>query len=296
LDATPERPGPARTAPAHPAGWSWRAGRPVIFGTLSESITDKITLAAAGCAYYATLALFPAITMLISVYGLVFDVQSVQQQAELLQDVLPPPAFALIEQRVQALVSQPSGTLSVGLIVSSLLTFWSSATGTKSILSALNVAYDAAEARGILMFQLVAFAMTLCAILAAVLAIAVLVFLPAVIAFVGLSAHQAGLINALGMALVIALVGLSIAFLYRFGPSRRRPSNQHIFPGAVLATVLWLIASELLSFYVTNIASFGVTYGPIGAVVGIMLWFWVSAYAVLLGAELNAQLEQRRTP
>lgn len=295
MDATPERSGPSRTAPAPPGGWSWRACRPVIVGTLSESITDKISLAAAGCAYYATLALFPAITMLISVYGLVFDVQSVQQQAQLLQDVLPPPAFVLIEQRVQALVSQPSGTLSIGLIVSSFLTFWSSATGTKSVLSALNVAYDAAEGRSILMFQLVAFAMTLCAILAAVLAIAVLVFLPAVIAFVGLSSHQIGLFNALGMALVIALVGLSIAFLYRFGPSRRRPPNQHIFPGAVLATVLWLIASELLSFYVTNIASFGVTYGPIGAVVGIMLWFWVSAYAVLLGAELNAQLEQRPT-
>jgi membrane protein len=290
LDATPERSGHVRTEPAHSR---WRACRPVIVGTLRESITDKITLAAAGCAYYATLALFPAITMLISVYGLVFDVQSVQQQAELLQDVLPPPAFALIEQRVQALVSQPSGTLSIGLIISSLLTFWSSATGTKSVLSALNVAYNAAEGRSILMFQLVAFAMTLCAILAAVVAIAVLVFLPAVISFVGLSAHEAGLFNALSMVLVIALVGLSIAFLYRFGPSRHRPPNQHIFPGAGLATILWLIASEALSFYVSNITSFGVTYGPIGAVVGIMLWFWVSAYAVLLGAELNAQIEQR---
>ena len=290
MDATPE-PSRSRASPVQPRGW--RACRPVILGTLRESITDKISLAAAGCAYYATLALFPAITMLISIYGLAFDVQSVQQQTELLQDVLPPPAFALIEQRVQALVSQPSGTLSIGLVVSLLLTFWSSATGTKSVLSALNVAYNVAEGRGILMFQLVAFAMTLCGILAAMLAIAVLVFLPAVIAFVGLRAHAIGLLNALSVVLVIALVGLSIAFLYRFGPSRHRP-NRRTVPGAVLATVLWLIASELLSFYVSNIASFGVTYGPIGAVVGIMLWFWVSAYAVLLGAELNAQLEQRR--
>jgi len=271
---------------------SWRACRPVILGTLRESVTDHVSLAAAGSAFYATLALFPAISMLISVYGLAFDVQSVEQQLHLLRDLLPAPAFTLIDERVHVLVSQPSGTLSIGLLVSFLLTFWSAATGTKAALSALNVAYDVTEQRSILRFQLTALAMTLCAVVAAVLAIAVLVFLPAVIAFVGLSSYSVGLINWSGKIIVIVLVGLSIALLYRFGPSRRSPPDQRILPGAVLAIVLWLIASELLSFYVANIASFGVTYGPLGAVVGVMLWFYVSAYAVLLGAELNAQLEQ----
>jgi membrane protein len=264
----------------------------VIVGTLRESTTDRVSLAAAGCAYYATFALFPAISMLISVYGLVFDVQSVEQQLQLLRGLLPAPAFALIDERVHQVVSQSSDTLSTGLIVSVVIAFWSAAAGTKSVLSALNVAYDTTERRGILGFQLIALLMTLCAVFASALAIAVLVFLPAVIAFVGLSDYGAVLINALSMTLLVVLVGGTIALLYRYGPSRRPPPNQHIFPGAVLATALWLIASEALSFYVSHIASFGITYGPLGAVVAIMLWFYVSAYAVLLGAELNAQLEQ----
>lgn len=266
--------------------------RRVIVGALNSSSSDRVSLAAAGCAFYATLALFPAISVLISVYGLAFDVQSVEQQLRPLRELLPPPAFALIDERVHQLVSQPSGTLSLGLIIGVLLAFWSAATGTKSILSALNVAYDASESRGILRFQLVGLAMTLCAMMAAVLAIAVLVLLPAVIAFVGLSAYGATLINALSMALLVVLVCGAIALLYRFGPSRQKPANQVLLHGALLATALWLIASVCLSFYVSHIASFGATYGPLGAVVAIMLWFYVSAYAVLFGAELNAQMEQ----
>jgi membrane protein len=274
---------------------SWHLCRTVVVGALKESSSDRVSLAAAGCAYYATLALFPTISMLISVYGLAFDVQSVEGQLQVLRDLLPGPAYALIDERVHLLVTQPSSALSIGLIVSFAISFWSAATGTKSVLSALNIAYDTTEQRGILMFQFIALAMTLSAAAAVSTAIAVLVFLPAVVSFVGLSNHGAGLINAASIVVLVVLVGGSIALLYRFGPSRRPPPNQRVFPGAVVSTVLWLIASVGLSFYVSHIASFGVTYGPLGAVVAIMLWFYFSAYAVLLGAELNAQLEQYDT-
>lgn len=270
---------------------AWRRYRGVIAGTLEASTTDRVSLAAAGCAFYATMALFPAISMLISVYGLAFDPVSVAPQLDTLSDLLPAPAFALIEDRVRQLLSQPSGQLSLGLVVSFLLTLWSAATGTKSVLSALNVAYDVTERRSFLMFQLIGLAMTLTAVVCAVLAIAVLVFLPPAIEFVGLSRHSLSLINAASMAMLVGFFTAAIWLLYRYGPSRRRPENQRIGPGTVLATVLWLIASEALSFYVSRIASFGATYGSIGAVVGIMLWFYISAYAVLLGAELNANLE-----
>lgn len=296
LDTAPPAPTPspdaARISAVGRPTFSWHTCRTVVGGALRESVSDKISLAAAGCAYYATLALFPAISMLISVYGLVFAVQSVEQQLQILQELLPGPAFTLIDERVHQLVTQPSSALSIGLIVSLLITFWSAAAGTKSVLAALNVAYDTTEQRGILMFQLIALSMTLSAVAAAVMAIAVLVFLPAAIWFVGLSSYGGGLINGLSILMLVVLVGGSIALLYRFGPSRRPPPNQHIFPGALLATALWLIASFALSFYVSHIASFGVTYGPLGAVVAVMLWFYFSAYAVLLGAELNAQLEQ----
>jgi len=265
----------------------------VIVGAMREAVTDRVSLAAAGCGFYATMALFPAISVLISVYGLAFNVQSVEQQLALLRELLPPPAFALISERVHELVSQPNDTLSISLLVSLVVAFWSASAGTKSVLSALNVAYDTVERRGILGFQLTALAMTLCAVAAAVLAIAVLVFLPTVIWFIGLSDYSASLINIFSMALLVVLVGGSIALLYRYGPSRERLRGRQIFAGAILATLLWLIASTGLSYYVAHIARFGVTYGPLGAVVAIMLWFYLTAYAVLLGAEVNSQLEHR---
>ena len=271
--------------------FSWRDLRRVVIGALQESTTDHVALAAAGCGFYATLALFPAISMLISVYGMVFDVVAVEQQLHLVRDLLPAPAFTLIDDRVRQLVLQPSNTLNIGFLVSLALTLWSAATGTKSVLSALNVAYEATGTRGLLRFQLVGLLMTICAVAAAALAIAVLVFLPTVISFLGLSDYGAALINALSMLFLVILVGGTIALLYRFGPARKPPPNQRIFTGAMLATALWLIASMGLSFYVSHIGSFGVTYGSLGAVVAIMLWFYVSAYAVLLGAELNSQLE-----
>ena len=281
------------TSPSSPPADRRRGWRAVILGAVREAITDQVALAAAGCGFYATLALFPAITMLISVYGLAFDVEAVEQQLAVVRKLLPAPAYELIDERVHELVSQPNNTLSLGLIISLVVAFWSASAGTKSVLSALNVAYDTREQRGILGFQVTALAMTLCAVVGAVLAIAVLVFLPTVISFVGLSDYSAALVNAFSMLLLVVLVGGTIALLYRYGPSRKPPREQRIFPGAILATLLWLIASTGLSFYVSHIARLGVTYGPLGAVVAIMLWFYLTAYAVLLGAEINAQLEVR---
>lgn len=277
-----------RTHPA-PVDGRWRR---VLLSALRESVTDQVSLAAAGCGFYATFALFPAISMLISIYGLAFDTESVAQQLEAMRGLLPAPAYHLIADRVHELVSQPSGTLGAGLLISLSLALWSAASGTKSILSALNVAYNVREERGILTFQLIALAMTLCAVAAAVLTIGVLVFLPTMISFIGLSAYGAALIKVFSTVLLVVLVGGTIALLYRYGPARHAPHNQSIFPGAILAIALWLIASVGLSFYVSHVARLGATYGPLSAVVVVMLWFYLLAYAVLLGAEVNAQLEQ----
>jgi membrane protein len=271
------------------AGFSWRT---LAKDTLLASTTDRVSLAAAGCAFYATLALFPAISMLISMVGLVLDPITAEQHLTALSSLLPAPAFSLIADRVHQLVNQSGGNLSASLLISFLLTFWSSATGSKSVLSAVNVAYDVTEQRPFLRFQLVGLAMTLVAVVCAILAIVVLLLLPVAIDFLGLSRYGGRLIHAAGLGMLIGFFFVAIALLYRFGPSRPPPPRPRIRPGAALVTVLWLIASELLSFYVSRIASFGATYGSLGAVIGVMLWFYVSAYAVLLGAELNARLEE----
>jgi membrane protein len=274
-----------------PAHIPWRGWKAVLHRVAQELISDKISLVAAGCAFWATLALFPAITTLIFLYGLLFDPVTIEPQLQHLRELLPPAAYQLIEARLHQLVSQPSSGLTIGIVISTLITFWSASTGTKSVISALNMAYEEIEHRSIVRFQLTGLIMTLGGLVSGALAIAILVFLPAVISFVGLSAYQQGLISILSIAVLMAFVMFSLSLLYRFGPCRREAKWRWITPGSLVATFLWLIASALLSFYVGHIASYDATYGPLGAVAAIMMWFWITAYAVLLGAELNSELE-----
>ncbi len=266
--------------------------RDIALATLRACATDRVSLAAAGCAFWATTALFPAISALIAVYGLVFNPLSVVQQLNLLAGLLPPPAFELIHERVLELVSQPRDKLSLHLLIGILLALWSAATGTKSMMSALNVVYEVDEARGVIRFQAVGLALTVLAVVGAVLAISGVVLLPAVLAFVGLSRFGAAVVRAASLLLLVGLFAAAVAVLYRAGPCRERPPHGSTLPGAAAATGLWLLASGALSFYISHLSSFGATYGSIGAVVGIMLWFYISAYATLLGAELNARLER----
>ena len=158
-----------------PTDIPWSGWKRVILRTVREVITDRMSLCAAGCAFYATLALFPAISMLVSLYGLAFDPRTVGPQLEVLRNLLPENAYQLIADRVQMLVSKPSGTLTFSLALSFVIALWSASTGTKSILGALNLAYEEREARGFLRFQLTALGMTLGGILAAVLGLASLV-------------------------------------------------------------------------------------------------------------------------
>ncbi|HVC63732.1 MAG TPA: YihY/virulence factor BrkB family protein [Acetobacteraceae bacterium] len=271
---------------------SWPAWRGVLRATLRATVSDRVALAAAGCAFFATLALFPAMSMLISVYGLVFNPRGVELQVLWLRDLLPPTAYWLIADRLHHLVIQPPMRLGLGLGVSVLLTVWTAAVGMRSMLSALTIAYGGQEHRGFLRFHAVSLAMTAVAITGAVLAIAILVGMPALFRFVTPWAWRMRVVHLASLVLLLGCAGVSVALLYRFGPARPRPPRHWVTPGSALALALWLLASGLLSFYIDHIATFGVTYGPLGAVAAVMLWFFVTAYAVLLGAELNAQLER----
>jgi membrane protein len=269
----------------------WLGWKRVLRRTAREIVSDKISLVAAGCAFYGTLALFPAISMLVSIYGLVFDPVTVEPHLLVLQTLLPPPAFHLIEERVHELVSRPQMALTMSLTLSTVVTLWSAATGTKSMLSALNLAYEERERRNFLHFQLTAFTMTLIALIGAAVGLAMLVGLPRLLDFLGFTDNFAMQVQVSSIAGLLVFVVFSLALLYRFGPSRVAPRWQWVTPGAVVATVLWLIMSLLFSFYVGHLSSYDAMYGSIGAVVGVMMWFYVTVYVVLLGAELNAELE-----
>lgn len=294
--AGPENPAP-NSATARRARRARRVRRrllAVLGQTAQVMVSDRVSLSAAGCAFYATLALFPAITMLVFIYGLVFDPHTVEPQLRNLQALVPPPAYGLIEERVHALVTRRGGALRLGLIISAAVTYWSASTGTKSLISALNLAYGEEERRGILGFQLIGLGMTLSAILAAVLGLAILVGLPSAIGFFGLTAYQGTLLSLGGVIGLMVFVLAALLLLYRFGPSRAPGARHVVLPGALTATALWVAASALFSAYLTRVAQYDVMYGPLAAVVGVLMWFYVSAYVVLGGAELNAALERSR--
>ena len=259
--------------------------------TSYEMISDHASLVAAGCAFYATLAMFPAITMLISIYGLVFDPRTVGPQLDVLRDLLPSPAFVLISDRVHWLVTKPPTSLGFSLLISTGVTIWSSVTGTKSLITALNHAYEERERRTVIRYQITAFLLTILGMVAAAVGLAALVGLPAAMAFLGVSSNQKFVVQAISLGLLLVFVVLGLSLLYRYGPCRATAKWRWVTTGSVVATALWVIASALFSFYVTNLASYDATYGPLGTVVGIMMWFFVTAYVVLLGAELNAELE-----
>jgi membrane protein len=259
-------------------------------GRLWRHIADgRMSLIAAGCAFYATLALFPGLSMLVSLYGLVFDPVTVVPQLNLLRDVLPPEALVLISRQVHALVTQPSMDLQLNVLVTAGFTLWSASTGTKSILAAIGNTYGEASV-SVLRFQVTGLAMTLCAVLAAVLTLAILVALPEALPLLDSTPTLRGVLHFTSLGMLVAFVWASIASLYHFAPPPGTTPTPLVIPGSLVAAALWLGASVLFSIYVGKVAQFDATYGPLAAVAGVMLWFWVSTYIVLLGAELNAAL------
>jgi len=253
------------------------------------SSSQRVSLAAAGCAFYATLALFPSIAMLISLYGLAYDPDTVQPQLHYLRHFMPPAAFSLISDRIQSLVSQPARGLGLSFLVSLALSLWSSSTGTQSILNALSLAYGQIEQRGFIRFQLISLAMTLIAILGTALAIGVLVLIPIVIARVGLSGDARVLVALLGFAVMVVFVIVALGLLYRYGPAGA--GRVFYAPGASLATLIWLLVSWAFGLYVGHFAAYSATYGPLSTIIGLMMWFYLTAYSVLFGAEVNAALD-----
>ncbi len=274
-----------------PADIGWPGWRAVLRRTAIEMFTDRVALVAAGCAFYGTLALFPAISMLISIYGLLFDPVTVLPQLAVIQDFLPPAAYHLIAERVTMLVSKPPGSLGWSLVLSTAVTLWSSASGTKSVITALNLAYEERESRAFLRYQATAFTMTLCVIGGTALGLGLLVALPAVLTLLGFASHQRVMIRGASFGLLVVAVVVGLSLLYRYAPDRRTPRWQWVTAGSLVATTLWIAASALFSWYVATFATYDAMYGPLGTVVAVMMWFYVTAYAVLLGAELNAELE-----
>lgn len=255
---------------------------------------DHLTIVAAGVAFFAFLAIFPALAAMVSIYGLVADPMQVEQQIASMRGVLPAEAADMIGQQLQRIVSGSSQTLGWSLILSVVLGLWSANKGMKGLVEGLNIAYDSQETRSWFKRTAIQLMLTLGAIVAGLVAIALVVALPAVLSFLGLGGGMRIAVEAVRWILIAGLVVVGLGIVYRVGPSRKSPGWRWITPGAVIAAVLWLIGSVLFSVYVANFGSYAETYGALAAVVILLLWFYLTAFAVLLGAEVDSEAAKKR--
>jgi membrane protein len=252
---------------------------------------DNLMLVAAGVAFYAMTAIFPAIATFVSIYGLFANPDAVQEQIVGFSSLLPATSFKLLTDALQNFASKSSSTLNIALLVSLFLALWSAKAGVSSLMTGLNIANETTEKRSFIVQQAVALALTLGAILFAMVAIGAIALLPAIIDFLPLSD---GAKTGLGLGrwpLLTLLVCFGLAVMYRFGPCRERAKWKWITWGAAIATVLWLVGSGAFSFYVSRFGSYDATYGSLAAPVILLLWFWLSALVALLGAEIDAEME-----
>ena len=254
---------------------------------------DRVLAVAAGVTFYGLLALFPMIAAFVSLYGLFADPATIQQHLAAAAGVLPGGAIDVIGEQVKRIAAQPGGRLGVSFAIGLAVSLWSANAGVKAMFDALNVAYGEEEKRGFFALNAQSLAFTLCAMLIMALALAGLVLAPVVLRALPLGAGLEWALSLARWPILLALIVLGLAALYRFGPSRDRPQWRWLTPGAGLAAVVWLAASMGFSWYAANLGSFNETYGSLGAVIGFMTWMWISAIIVLIGAELNAETEHQ---
>jgi membrane protein len=244
-------------------------------------------------AFFALLAAFPAIAAIVSLYGLFADASTIGRHLSLLSGFLPAGVLQLIADQITLISRQGNETLGTAFVVSLLIAVGSANSGMAALFDALNVVYDEEEKRSLVRFYATTVLFTLAGIIFVIVAIAGIVVLPLVLRFVGLAATTEWLIAILRWPILLATIVVSLACIYRYGPSRKDARWRWVTWGSVVGALLWIAASMLFSWYVATFDSYNKTYGSLGAAVGFMVWLWISAVIVLLGGELNAEMEHQ---
>ena len=275
----------------HPGDIPARGWRDVLKRTWSDFNTDHITVIAGGVTFSVLLAIFPALGAFVALYGLVANVDDIPGQLQTLSAVLPSDAVKFLGGEMTRLAQARHGGLSLTLVFGLLLSFWSANGAMKSLFVGMNVAYEEKEKRGFVKLNLITLGFTLGLVFFLILTTAALGADAIVAKLVG---PQAGLIVSLARwPLLVVAFGGGLAILYRYGPSREHARWRWVSGGSLVATALWLVASLLFSLYTSRFSHYDRTYGSLGAVIGLMIWIWISATIVLFGAELNGEIEHQ---
>jgi membrane protein len=271
----------------------WAGWKDIFWRTYQRIDDDRLLATAGGVVFFGLLAIFPAVTALVSSYGLFADPTTISSNLQTLAMMLPAGTFQIVEDQVARVVSNGNTALGAAFLFGLGLAIWSANAGVKSIFDALNVAYEEREKRSFIKLNLISLAFTVGGIVALLVMVGTVVAFPLALDHLGI-APESKLIVALARwpLLLVILLG-ALAILYRFAPSRDAPRWQWLSVGAVTAALLWIAGSSLLSWYLSAFANYNATYGSLGAAIGLMMWMWMSAIVIMFGAELNSEIERQ---
>ncbi|MGB6535020.1 MAG: YihY/virulence factor BrkB family protein [Xanthobacteraceae bacterium] len=277
----------------HPFQIPWAGWKDILWRTYREMNSDRLLSIAGGVAFFVLFAIFPAITALVSAYGIFFNAADIGQNLSLMNGVVPSNVLNILNEQATRIAAQSNRTLSIGFIAGILVTLWSAMGGVKAMIDALNVIYEQQERRNFFKLNFIALIFTLGGFSAFLIAVGAVVVLPLAFATLGLGGDAGALIQVLRWPALLVVLLIGLAILYRYGPDRRVAGWQWVSVGSVVASVVWIAASFLFSWYLAKFNTYNATYGSLGAVLAMMMWLWISSMVVLLGAELNAEIEHQ---
>jgi membrane protein len=273
------------------AGW-----KEILLRTYRRIDEDRLLATAGGVVFFGLLAIFPAVTALVSSYGLFADPSTISNNLKTLAMMLPEGTFQIVQDQVARVVSKGNTALGATFLFGLALAIWSTNAGVKSIFDALNVAYEEREKRGFIRLNLVSLLFTVGSIAALLTLVGTVVAFPLELDHLGLAPDSKLIIALARWPLLFIILLVALAVLYRFAPSRAAPRREWLSIGAVTAAVLWIAGSALLSWYLSEFANYNATYGSLGAAIGLMMWMWMSAIVIMFGAELNSEIERQTLP
>lgn len=267
----------------------------ILYDVWNTAGEKHLGLIAAGIAFFGIFGIFPGIAAVIAIFGLLADPVVISEQLVLMDEIIPPDAYRLLSSQINRLVLAPPDTLGWATFVSISLALWSCRAGVGALIGGLNAIAGQRQRNGILQV-LIAFALTIALVSLAIVALTMVVILPIVLAFLPIANSTAWLVEGVRWLIALGVLLMGLSLLYRFGPARIGTRGRWFTIGAFVVVVLWVAASFGLSFYLTNFGSYNEVYGSIGAVIGLLLWLYVSAYLILLGAALNVAVHGYDVP
>jgi membrane protein len=271
----------------------WAGWKDILWRTYVRSGEDRLLAIAAGVVFFGLLAVFPAITALVSCYGLFANPSTIGANLQTLALMLPQGSFEIVQDQIARVLMKGDTALGATFLFGLGLAIWSANAGAKAVIDALNVVYEEHEKRSFVRLNLLSLAFTTGGIAALLLMVSAVVAVPLALDHAGLASESRIIIGFGRWPLLLVTLLAALGLLYRFGPSRQAARWEWLSVGTLAAALLWIAGSALLSWYLSNFGNYGATYGSLGAAIGLMMWMWMSAIIVLFGAELNSEIEHQ---